>query len=287
MGPRINAAGRIESAKDSVKILITDNDEYANRKGEQINKLNTERRNLDTTATQQALEMIKSSEKLLNSKSTVVYDPEWHKGVIGIVASRLIEFYYRPTVVFTLSNGLLTGSARSIKNFDVYDAVNSCGNLLEHFGGHKYAAGLSIKPENFEAFSSCFEEYVSTHLDEKMMIPEIEIDSLLNLNKINTKYYNILKQFAPFGPENMSPIFLAKGVIDTGFARIVGSNHLKLNMIHPDISGLPFAAIAFQQGHHLKQIKNGGLFDICYHVEENEWNNRISLQLNIKDIKPA
>ncbi len=120
-----------------------------------------------------------------------------------------------------------------------------------------------------------------------MMIPEIEIDSLLNLNKINTKYYNILKQFAPFGPENMSPIFLAKGVIDTGFARIVGSNHLKLNMIHPDISGLPFAAIAFQQGHHLKQIKNGGLFDICYHVEENEWNNRISLQLNIKDIKPA
>ncbi len=287
IGPRINAAGRIESAKDSVKILITDNREYANQKGEQINKLNTERRNLDTTATQQALEMIKSSNELLSRKSTVVYNPEWHKGIIGIVASRLIEAYYRPTVVFTQSNGLLTGSARSIKNFDVYDAIDSCSDLLEHFGGHMYAAGLSIKPENFDSFNSRFEEYVSSHLTEEMMVPEIEVDSRLNLNMINTKYYNILKQFAPFGPENMSPIFLAKGVIDTGFAKIVGSNHLKLNVIHPDISGFPFAAIAFQQGHHLEQIKNGNTFDICYHIEENEWNNKTTLQLNIKDIKPA
>ena len=286
IGPRINAAGRIESARDSVKILITDNYEYAYRKGEQINILNTERRNLDATATQQSLEMIKSSKTMLNNKSTVVYNPEWHKGVIGIVASRLIETYYRPTVVFTLSNGLLTGSARSIKNFDIYDAVDSCSDLLEHFGGHMYAAGLSIKPENYEAFSSRFEDYVSDNLDETMMVPEIEVDGLLNLNKINSKYYNLLKQFAPFGPENMSPVFLAKGVVDSGFARIVGSNHLKLNMIHPDISGLPFAAIAFQQGHHLKQIKNGDRFDICYCIEENEWNNKVTIQLNIKDIKP-
>lgn len=287
VGPRINAAGRIESAKDSVKILITDNDEYANHKGEQINKLNTERRELDTLATQQALEMIQSSEKLLNNKSTVVYNPDWHKGVIGIVASRLTESYYRPTVVFTLSNGLLTGSVRSIKDFDVYDAVESCGDLLEHFGGHKYAAGLSIKPENFEDFSIQFEKYVEENSNEEMMIPEVEIDSHLNLDKINAKFYNILKQFAPFGPENMSPMFLAKGVIDTGYVRIVGNNHLKLNVIHPDISSLPIAAIAFQQGHHLEHIKNGNPFDICYHIEENEWNNKVTIQLNIKDIKPS
>lgn len=287
VGPRINAAGRIESAKDSVKILITDNYEYAYRKGEAINKLNTERRNLDTTATQQALEMIESDEKLRNSKSTVVYNPEWHKGVIGIVASRLTESYYRPTVVFTMSNGLLTGSARSIKNFDIYDAVSSCRDLLEHFGGHMYAAGLSIKPENLEEFQDRFENYVKAHISEEMIVPEIEIDSLLSTNKINASFFNILKQFAPFGPENMSPVFLAKGVIDTGFVRIVGSNHLKLNVIHPDISGLPFPAIAFQQGHHYDYIKSGKPFDICYQVEENEWNNRTTLQLNIKDIKPA
>ncbi len=287
VGPRINAAGRIESARDSVKILITDNAEYANHKGEQINKLNTERRELDTVATQQALEMIRTSNKLQNSKSTVVYNPDWHKGVIGIVASRLTESYYRPTVVFTLSNDLLTGSVRSIKDFDVYDAVESCGDLLEHFGGHKYAAGLSIKPENFEAFNTQFEKFVSENLSEEMMMPEIEIDSLLNLNKINTKLYNVLKQFAPFGPENMSPMFLARGVIDTGFVRIVGNNHLKLNVIHPDISGLPMAAIAFQQGHHYEHIKNGKAFDICYHIEENEWNNKVTIQLNIKDIKPS
>lgn len=287
VGPRINAAGRIESAKDSVKILITDNDEYANHKGEQINKLNTERRELDTTATQQALEMIRTSNKLLNSKSTVVYNPDWHKGVIGIVASRLTESYYRPTVVFTLSNDLLTASVRSIKDFDVYDAVESCGDLLEHFGGHKYAAGLSIKPENFEAFNTQFEKYVSENLSEEMMVPEVEIDNILNLNMINTKFYNVLKQFAPFGPENMSPMFMAKGVIDTGFVRIVGNNHLKLNVIHPDISGLPMASIAFQQGHHLDHIKAGKSFDICYHIEENEWNNKVTIQLNIKDIKPS
>jgi len=287
VGPRINAAGRIESAKDSVKILITDNDEYANHKGEQINKLNTERRELDTTATQQALEMIRTSNKLLNSKSTVVYSPDWHKGVIGIVASRLTESYYRPTVVFTLSNDLLTGSVRSIKDFDVYDAVESCGDLLEHFGGHKYAAGLSIKPENFEAFNTQFEKYVSENLSEEMMTPEIEIDRFLNLNMINTKFYNVLKQFAPFGPENMSPMFMAKGVIDTGFVRVVGNNHLKLNVIHPDISGLPMASIAFQQGHHFDHIKAGKSFDICYHIEENEWNNKVTIQLNIKDIKPS
>ncbi len=287
VGPRINAAGRIESAKDSVKILITDNFEYASRKGEQINNLNNERRNLDATATQQALEMINNSDELKNRKSTVVYNEEWHKGVIGIVASRLTDHYYRPTIVFTKSNGLLTGSARSIKNFDVYDAVDSCSEYLEHFGGHKYAAGLSIKPENFDAFNAKFEKYVSEHIEDEMMVPEIEIDCPLNLNKINAKFFRILKQFSPFGPGNMAPTFLAKNVIDTGFVRIVGQNHLKLNFIHPEISGLPFPAIAFQQSEHYESLKRGEPMDICYHLEENEWNGKVSLQLNIKDIRPA
>lgn len=287
IGPRINASGRIENAKDSVKILITDDYKYAFRKGEQINKLNTERRNLDTIATKEAIEMIKSNDELRNRKSTVIYKKDWHQGVIGIVASRLTESYYRPTIVFTKSDTLLVGSARSIKNFDIYDAIDSCNNYLEHFGGHKYAAGLSIKPENYDIFNTYFEKYVNEHIDKDCLMPEVEIDCLLNLNEINLKFFNILKQFAPFGPENMSPLFLAKGVIDTGFARVVGNNHLKLNVIHPDISGLPFAAIAFQQAHHIDYIKSGKPFDICYHIEENEWNDKVILQLNIKDIKSA
>ena len=285
VGPRINAAGRIESAKNSVKLLISDNNNYATQLAEQINTLNTERRNLDAQATQEAINLIKNDEKLRNSKATVVYHPEWHKGVIGIVASRLTENFYRPTIVFTKSNGLLTGSARSVKDFDIYDAVDSCHDLLEHFGGHKYAAGLSIKPEHLEEFTRRFEEYVCENITEKMLVPEVEIDSELNLNQINAKFFRILKQFAPFGPGNMSPVFKAKNVIDTGFARIVGLNHLKLNLIHPSISGLPFSAIAFQQGDHIEYIRKGLPFDTCYQVEENEWNGKVNLQLNIKDIK--
>lgn len=285
IGPRINAAGRIESAKNSVKLLISANKEYASKLAEQINALNTERRTLDSQATQEAINTIKNDPVLRSRKSTVVYNQDWHKGIIGIVASRLTENYYRPTIVFTKSNGLLTGSARSVKDFDIYDAIDSCNDLLEHFGGHKYAAGLSIKPERLEQFIERFEEYVCDNITEKMMVPEIEIDIELNLNQINAKFYRILKQFAPFGPGNMSPIFNAKSVIDTGFIRIVGINHLKLNVIHPSISGLPFPAIAFQQVDHYEYIRKGLPFDVCYQVEENEWQGKVNLQLNIKDIK--
>lgn len=285
IGPRINAAGRIDSAKNSVKLLISDNKEYATSLAEKINLLNTERRVLDSKATQEALNTIKNDAFLRTSKSTVVYNKEWHKGVIGIVASRLTENYYRPTIVFTKSNDLLTGSARSVKDFDIYDAVDYCSDLLEHFGGHKYAAGLSLKPENLEVFIERFEKYVSEHITEKMLVPEVEIDNELNLNQINAKFYRILKQFAPFGPGNMAPVFKAKSVIDTGFIRIVGINHLKLNLIHPSISGLPFPAIAFQQLDHYEYIRKGLAFDVCYQVEENEWNGKVNLQLNVKDIK--
>jgi single-stranded-DNA-specific exonuclease len=274
VGPRINAAGRIESAKNSVELLISENIDSAERVAEQINTLNTERRNLDTQITQQALDMISSNEKLKNSKTTVVFNSGWHKGVIGIVASRLTETYYRPTIVLTKSNDFITGSARSVKDFDIYDAVDACSDLLEHFGGHKYAAGLSLKEENLKAFQERFENVVSDTIEDHMLIPEVEIDAKLNLNDINNKFYRILKQFAPFGPNNMTPMFQTNGLIDTGYARIVGNNHLKLNVVHRDISGYPVSAIAFQQGEHIEYIKKGIPFDICYHIEENNWNNK-------------
>ena len=189
--------------------------------------------------------------------------------------------------MLTKAEGLITGSARSIKGFDIYDAVDSCGDLLEHFGGHTYAAGLSLKPENLDNFIERFENYVARVVNSDMMVPEIEIDAMLKIKEINSKFYKILNQFAPFGPGNMSPVFQTDQVIDTGNARIVGNNHLKLNVVQLDVTGYPISAIAFQQGDQFEFVKGGIPFNICYHIEENEWNGQKSLQLNIKDIKPA
>jgi len=285
VGPRINAAGRIESGRNSVSILICEDLEEALHLGEKIDNYNTERKSLDTLATQQAIEMIEQDERLKTSKSTVIFNRDWHKGVIGIVASRLTEHYYRPTIVLTLSGELITGSARSVKDFDLYDAIDSCSDLLEHFGGHKYAAGLSLKPENLRAFIDRFEQVVTEKLNGKELIPEIEIDTNLPLSNINSRFYNVLRQFSPFGPGNPSPLFRTEGIIDAGGSRIVGKNHIKLYVVHPEISGGPFSAIAFQQGDHFEKIEKGIPFDICYFLEENEWNGSVSLQLNIKDIK--
>ncbi|HOW25565.1 MAG TPA: single-stranded-DNA-specific exonuclease RecJ [Bacteroidales bacterium] len=285
IGPRINAAGRIESGRNSVDLLVSDDEMKASQLAGQINEFNTERRNLDLQATQHALEIIAADDMLKNKKTTVVYNPEWHQGVVGIVASRLTDTYYRPTIVLTKANGLITGSARSIKDFDIYDAVDACSDLLEHFGGHKYAAGLSLKPENLNAFIDKFEDYVSTHITEEMLMPEIEIDLKINLNDIHPKFYRILSQFAPFGPGNMKPVFLTNGLADTGYARIVGKNHIKMTVAHPEIRSFFYPAIAFQQGDFLPVIEKGVPFDICYHIEENDWNGNVSLQLNIKDIR--
>ncbi|MCF8303062.1 MAG: single-stranded-DNA-specific exonuclease RecJ [Bacteroidales bacterium] len=285
IGPRINAAGRMKSGKDSVRLLIAENIEKADELANEINEFNNERKNLDNQITQQALEMIRDQEEDKGYKSTVVYNPNWHKGVIGIVASRLIEHYYRPTVVLTKSNGLITGSARSVKDFDVYDAIDACSDLLENFGGHKYAAGLSLDPGNLEAFRKRFEDVVSQTIEDHMLVPEIEIDAEIKLSDISGKFFRILKQFAPFGPGNMAPVFKTNGIVDTGYGRIVGKNHLKLNVVHPDISTLPFSAIAFQQGDHLSKVTRGQRFSICYHLEENQWNGSTTLQLRIKDMK--
>ena len=204
---------------------------------------------------------------------------------VGIVASRLIETYYRPTIVLTESNGLITGSARSVKDFDIYDAIDACSDLLEHFGGHKYAAGLSLKPENLNAFMEKFEKTVSDTIEDDMLIPEVEIDAMLELTNISPKFFRVLKQFAPFGPGNMSPVFLTTGLVDKGHARIVGSSHLKFCVIYPGIYNPEYNAIAFGQAESLEVVCSGKPFSICYHIEENEWNNAVSLQLVVKDIK--
>ena len=288
LGPRINAAGRLESATDSVKLMISKDMEYANKLGKQINNLNLHRRDLDRDITKEAIDMIVGNDDMEKRKTTIVYNPEWHKGVVGIVASRLIENFYRPTIVLTYSDGLISGSARSIKKFDIYDAIDSCSHLLEHFGGHTFAAGLAFKPEKLEEFVSCFEKYAQKHLTEDMMIPEIELDAELFISDINTKFYNILKQFAPFGPGNMLPLFQSSDLIDAGYARLVGKNggeHLKFSVVHRNRSGNPVPAIAFNQGHHIERIKKGEPFKICYHIVENSWQGVTNLQLRVKDIK--
>ena len=285
IGPRINAAGRIEKASDSVKLLLSERMSHAEKLAEAINDMNTERRSLDNQITEEALAMIEGSSDLKVAKSTVLYNENWHKGVIGIVASRLTDNYYRPTIILTRSNQFITGSARSVKNFDVYDAIDHCSDLLEHFGGHKYAAGLSLKPENLKLFQNKFNAYVHHNIADELLIPEIEIDLRINFADITPKFIRILKQFAPFGPGNMAPVFISEQVIDTGRSRIVGQKHLKLNLMQKTSRSEAVSAIAFQQAHHYERIRSGEAFSICYHLEENEWQGKVSLQLNVKDIK--
>lgn len=286
IGPRINAAGRLEKASDSVRLLIATNYEHAEKLASSINDLNAKRREFDNAITEEALAMIEADEKMRLAKSTVIFNENWHKGVIGIVASRLTDSYYRPTIVLTRSGNLITGSARSIKNFDIYDAIDDCSDLLEHFGGHKYAAGLSLKPENLPAFAERFEKYVSEHLENEELVPELNVDIRLNFSDITPKFVRILKQFAPFGPGNLSPVFLSDNVVDTGYSRAVGNHkHLKLTVMQKDNPDDTFAGIAFQKGDLFDRIHEKEPFSMCYYVEENFWLGKTTLQLNVKDIK--
>ena len=289
IGPRINAAGRIDKASDSVRLLIAEKKDHAEKLAASINDLNDMRREFDNRITEEALGMIDDNPALRNAKSTVVFNENWHKGVIGIVASRLTDYYYRPTIVLTMANDLITGSARSIRNFDIYDAIDNCSDLLEHFGGHKYAAGLSMKPENLKEFSQRFEAYVAEHLVEEDFVPELEVDLNINFRDITPKFMRILNQFAPFGPGNMAPVFCTDNVIDAGGSRPVGSHrHLKLTVIQQQDKGqgaVPFSGIAFQKGDLFDRISTGEPFSICYHLEYNTWQGRTTLQLNVNDIK--
>ena len=286
IGPRINAAGRLEKASDSVRLLLATNNDHAEKLATSINDLNSKRREFDNAITEEALQMIDNDEKMRNAKSTVIFNENWHKGVIGIVASRLTDSYYRPTIVLTRSGNLITGSARSIKNFDIYDAIDSCSDLLEHFGGHKYAAGLSLKPENLQEFSERFEKYVSENLEEGDLTPELNVDIEMDFTNITPKFVRILKQFAPFGPGNLSPVFLTKNVVDAGFSRAVGNRkHLKLSVMQQGNTDFVFSGIAFQKGDLYERIHDKEPFTMCYYIEENYWQGKTSLQLNVKDIK--
>jgi single-stranded-DNA-specific exonuclease len=287
IGPRINAAGRMESGRKSVDLLISSNQGEALLMGEKINNFNTDRRSVDSNIYQEALAMIRADASLKNRKSTVLFNPAWHKGVIGIVASRLMDDYYRPTIILTRSNGFATGSARSVNGFDLYQAIEECSDLLENFGGHKYAAGLTLKESNLPEFQRRFEQVVEDTILPDQLIPVVEIDTEIKLSDITPAFHKVLKQFRPFGPENMAPVFLTENVADNGEGKLVGvtGDHLKLSLIQEEDPYKVFPAIAFSQGKKFNKLKKGNSFDICFSVEENEFRGEVNLQLNIKDIK--
>ena len=297
IGPRINAAGRMrmdendENAAPSggyaaVNLLVENNESDAEDYGSIIDAFNQDRKSIDRHVTQEAHEIIESDPELKNCKSTVIYNPRWMKGIVGIVASRLIETYFRPTVVLTQSNGFATGSARSVPGFDLYQAVESCADLLENFGGHTYAAGLSLKEENLDAFTQRFLKLAADEIIPEQMTPQIDIDAVLDLQDINAKFMSELKKMNPFGPDNQKPVFCSLGVKDYGTSKLVGKDleHIKLELID-DKSNTPIHGIAFGMHQHNTHIKNMKPFNICYTIEENTYNGNTSLQLMVKDIK--
>jgi single-stranded-DNA-specific exonuclease len=282
IGPRINAAGRIGDAKHAVSLLIAESEDSALAKGKDIDLKNQERRVHDSSITEQALALIDNNEKLRSQKTTVVFNEGWHKGVIGIVASRLTEKYYRPTIVLMQSNGVISGSARSVPGFDLYEALSECKDLLLQFGGHKYAAGLTMIPENLGAFQQRFEEVVSATIAEELLIPAVHIDSVLEFKQIDGRFFRILNQFAPFGPENLAPVFVSRNVFVQGQASLVGANHLKMCIRQHDSTFIE--SIAFGLAEHMDLINKGTRFDVCYTIEENVYKSKRSLQLNVKAI---
>jgi len=284
IAPRINAAGRMKHGNYAVSLLKESNITQAELVAQEIESFNTTRRALDQNITKEALAQIEELNET-ECSSTVVYDSSWNKGVIGIVASRLIETYYRPTLVFTKSGDLLTASARSVRGFDVYEALQNCSKYIEQFGGHKYAAGLSIKEENYKAFKQAFENEVDKTLAVHLRTPELLIDAEIQLSAVTPKFYRILKQFAPFGPQNMAPVFMTSDVVDTGYAKCVGEEdkHLKISVAQHN--GEPINGIGFGLGDKLPYVANKSTFSIAYAIDENQWNGRISLQLKLKDIK--
>ncbi|MGI9546667.1 MAG: single-stranded-DNA-specific exonuclease RecJ [Flavobacteriaceae bacterium] len=284
IAPRINAAGRMKHGLHAVELLMERNFEKAVNFASAIEAYNTERKGLDQRITAEALQQI-SDNKEEKRFTSVVYKEDWHKGVIGIVASRLIETYYRPTLVFTKSGDRLAASARSIKGFDLYNALQDCSDSLEQFGGHKYAAGLTLMEEQFEEFKQKFEGVVERTINPEILSPEIKVDAEIPLRCISPRLVRILKQFGPFGPGNSAVVFLAIKLKDTGYARTVGTEkkHLKLSITQGD--GSVFPAIGFNLGHKLRNVAKGQFFDAVFTIEENEWNGKKSIQLKIKDLR--
>ncbi|MEG0789803.1 MAG: single-stranded-DNA-specific exonuclease RecJ [Alistipes sp.] len=300
IGPRINAAGRMrmdetdENASPSgghaaVNLLIEGNESLAQEFGSVIDAFNQDRKSIDRSVTQEAHDFIENNPEMKQLKSTVVYNPKWMKGIVGIVASRLIETYYRPTVVLTMSNGFVTGSARSVPGFDLYQAVESCADLLENFGGHMYAAGLTMRPENVDAFTDRFNAFVEKNIDPKMLVPQVEVDSELLFSDITPAFRVALNRFQPFGPGNAAPVFVTWGVSNHGEAKLVGADceHLRMDLMQKQKPNTTIQAIAFQQPVHYEWVRSGRPVDVCYQIVENHYRGAVTTQLRIKDLKPV
>ena len=299
IGPRINAAGRMRMDEEdvnaapsgghaAVSLLIEGNEQEAAKFGEVIDSFNQDRKFIDRNVTQEAHDYVESHPELKALKSTVIYNPKWMKGIVGIVASRLIETYYRPTVVLTKSNGFVTGSARSVAGFDLYQAVESCSDLLENFGGHMYAAGLTMKEENVEAFTKRFNDYVEKNIDPNILVPQVDIDSELLFSDITDKFQQQLNSFQPFGPGNTAPVFMTRGASNRGDAKLVGveCDHLRMDLIQRQKPHTTVPAIAFQQPTHFEWVRAGKPISVCYQIVENHYRGTVSKQLRVKDIRP-
>ena len=286
IGPRINAAGRMESGRTAVHLLVSRSDEEAQNIGKIIDLHNKERKSVDKQITKAAIESVMNDSSFRDHKSTVVFDPKWNKGVVAIVASRLVEAFYRPTIVLTESNGLITGSARSIAGFDLYEAIKECSEYLENYGGHMYAAGLTLKKENLKPFEEKFEQVVAEKITEDILTPVVQIDTFLDFKQITPKFFRILKQFQPFGPGNQSPVFITENVYDNGNGRLVGSGngHMKLELIQEDEPYRYISAIAFNRAEHFEHLHAGNPVDICYSIAENYYRGIANIQLRVKDI---
>ena len=287
LGPRINACGRMKSGRAAVELLLTDDATFAHQQAEEVNQHNEERRDCDTETTKEALAMLEEDATFAQRHSTVVYAPHWHKGVVGIVASRLTETYYRPTIVLTAGeDGIISGSARSVGGFDIYAAIDSCLDLLTNFGGHKYAAGLSMHIDNLPAFCERFEKYVATHIREDQLQPTLLVEAELELSDITPAFYNVIRYLEPFGPGNPRPLFATRNLINHRDTRVVGKTgeHLRL-----DVTDRAYAitGIAFGRADMAKHIQNGSPVDICYELDENTFNNRTTIQMMVQDIKPC
>ena len=287
IGPRINASGRIQNGKEAVELLIDKDFSTALEKANQINQYNETRKDLDKAMTEEANKIVEELEDLSERRTIVIFNEAWHKGVIGIVASRLTEIYYRPAVVLTRTNDMATGSARSVSGFDVYKAIEHCRDLLENFGGHTYAAGLSMKAENVEKFTRRFEDYVANHILPEQMSAVIDIDAEIDFRDITPKFHSDLKKFNPFGPDNHKPVFCTHKVYDYGTSKVVGreQEHIKLELVDNKSNNV-MNGIAFGQSSQVRYIKTKQSFDICYTIEENT-HKRGEVQLQIEDIKPS
>lgn len=284
LAPRINAAGRIEHAKTAVNMLLAQSEEEAYHYGDQLNLRNSQRRDFDSSITEEAIAMIEENESLKMAKTTVLFKNDWHKGVIGIVASRCIEKFYRPTIILTESNNKATGSARSVPGFDVYNAIAACSDLLDQFGGHMYAAGLTLDVDKVPLFQEKFETVVAQSIQEELLTPLIEIDTSLELDQITGNFFSVLQQMAPFGPANQKPVFVSENVLVSGPIKIIKGKHIKFTALQENNSR-KFEAIGFNLASIEKKLGEGVLFKMAYTIEENNFRGMKSIQLNVKDIK--